>query len=507
MRTCGILYPIFSLPTRFGIGTISKEAFEFIDFLKEAGQGVWQILPIGPTGFGDSPYQPFSAFAGNPYFVDLETLIQEGLLEWNEVESIDWGSDQERVDYGALYNHRYEVLAIAYKRFCEKKGEEKKEYLSFLEKENYWLEDYSLFMTIKKMNDGKCWQDWDKDLKEHKAAALEKVKAQQKEQMGLIAFIQYEFMKQWKKLHAYAKRNGIRIIGDMPFYMSMDSADVWAHPEAFLMDKNSVPTFVAGCAPDAFSPTGQLWGNPIYDWKALKADKYAWWIDRIRRSYEFYDVIRIDHFHGFHQYYAIPYGDETAENGKLEEGPGMDFFNAVRAQLGEVDMIAEDLGTITPENQKLLERSGLPGMKILEYAFTSWNSIYIPYRHTTNCVVYTGTHDNAPVRQWLEQINDGERDFLRRYLNSMNTDYGALTWDFIREAYRSVADLCIIPIQDYLVKGEESRINTPGSAKGNWTWRVLPGFLSRDLARSMRMLSETYFRVPEEVAESAEDAE
>ncbi len=505
MRTSGILYPVFSLPSRYGIGSISKEAYEFIDFLKESGQGAWQILPVGPTGYGDSPYQPFSAFAGNPYFVDLDDLIREGLLEQSEVDSLFWGSDPEDVDYGALYENRYAVLRKAYARFTEKKDAAQSDYKAFVKKEAYWLEDYCLYMTIKQLHEGKSWLDWDEAYRTRDQKVLKKVAAEQAEEMGFYAFVQFKFTAQWAKLHRYAAANNIRIIGDMPFYLSLDSADVWAHPEVFLMDENGEPSYVAGCAPDAFSATGQLWGNPIYDWAAQKKDGYSWWIQRIRKNYDFYDVIRIDHFHGFSEYYAIPYGDETAENGSLKKGPGMDFFNAVKKQFPKLRMIAEDLGTVTKENTKLLKDSGLPGMKILEYAFTSWNSIYLPYRHEKNSVVYTGTHDNAPVREWLDEIQDGERQFLRRYLNSMNTDYGALTWDLIREAYRSTADLCIVPIQDYLVKGKESRINTPGTFGCNWRWRVKPGFLSQDLARSIRALSETYGRVPTE--EESEEEE
>ncbi len=504
-RKSGILYPVFSLPSKYGVGCFSKEAYEFVDFLEEAGQSVWQILPIGPTGYGDSPYQPFSAFAGNPYFIDLETLAQEGLLEWQEIDSISWGSDVEDVDYGALYNNRYAVLRMAFDRFVEQEKDQEEAYRSFVKKEAYWLEDYCLFQVLKNLNQGKSWLDWDETYKTREAKAMKELREAQKHDLAFYAFVQYTFDCQWKALHAYASKKHIEIVGDMPFYLSLDSADVWAHPEVFLMDKNNEPTFVAGCAPDAFSATGQLWGNPIYDWKALDKDGYTWWIARIQKNYDYYDVIRVDHFHGFCQYYAIPYGDKTAENGKQVKGPGMKFFRAVRKQIPDLKMIAEDLGSITEENVKLLQDSGLPGMKILEYAFTSWNSIYLPFYYEKDCVVYTGTHDNMPVRQYLETLNEGEINYLRRYLNSMNTDYGALTWDFIREAQRSVSDLCIIPIQDYLVKGKEARLNTPGTFGTNWRWRVIPGFLSHELAQSIRLMSETYGRIPphEEVEEEA----
>lgn len=498
MRTCGILYPIFSLPSRFGIGCFSKEAYEFVDFLKESGQGCWQILPIGPTGYGDSPYQPFSAFAGNPYFISLEDLIEEGLLTWDECNSRDFGKDPERVDYGALYNNRFEVLKIAFGRFAEKGGLTSEDFLAFAEKASYWLDDYALFMALKQKNGGKSWVDWDEPFRKRNKAVLKEAEKELKETTDFFRFLQFKFEEQWEKLRAYANKNNIRIIGDVPFYVALDSADAWSHPEAFRMSKDFVPTVVAGCPPDAFSATGQLWGNPVYDWAKLKKNKYGWWISRLKRSLEFYDTLRFDHFHGFCNYYAIPYGETSALNGKTEEGPGMDFFNAVKEQLGDLDIIAEDLGNNTPEKEKLLKDSGFPGMKVLQFAFTSWNSYYVNHRHIRNCVVYTGTHDNTTTRAWIEEISDGERSYARRYINSMNTDYGAFVWDMIREAYRSVADLCIIPIQDYLVKGKEARINCPGQAEGNWQWRILPNFLSHELASSIHGLSEVYQRIPAE---------
>ena len=501
MRESGILYPISSLPSKFGIGCISREAFEFVDFLKNAGQGYWQILPIGPTGFGDSPYQPFSAFAGNPYFISPEKLIEEGLLTWDEANGFDFGNNEERVDYGALYNNRFTLLKIAYERFKERDGKKESDYKAFLKKENFWIDDYCLFMALKQKFEGQSWLDWDKEYRLRDEKTLTSAKKELEDDIDFFKFQQYEFDKQWSKLHEYATEKNIKIIGDIPFYVSLDGADAWSHPEAVQMDKDAVPTVVAGCAPDAFSRTGQLWGNPIYDWVNRKASGYEWWMKRLERSYEFYDVVRIDHFHGFAEYYAVPYGDKTAENGKMHKGPGMDFFKAVEKKFGDVTdfkMIAEDLGTVTEENVKLLEDSGIPGMKVLQYAFTSWDSCYITHRHTNHCVVYTGTHDNTPSRAWIEEIGDGDRDFVRRYINSMNTDYGAFVWDFIREAYRSVADLCIIPIQDYLVLGKESRINSPGTADNNWQWRVKPGFLSNELALSIKKLAETYGRIPKE---------
>ncbi len=502
MRESGILFPIFSLPSKFGVGCFSREAYEFIDFLAQSGQGYWQILPVGPTGYGDSPYQPLSAFAGNPYFISPESLIEEGLLTWDECNGLDFGGNVERVDYGRLFENRKVLLRKAFARFVERDGMNSEAFSTFIKKEAFWLDDYCLYMALKNRNDGKGQADWEDDLRLRKAAALDTARTELADDLDFFRFCQFKFDEQWQKLRKYASEKKIKIIGDIPFYVSMDSADVWAHPEAFLMDKDRVPTVVAGCPPDAFSSTGQLWGNPIYDWTTLKKSGYDWWIKRMRRSYELYDVVRIDHFHGFSDYYAVPYGDETAVNGKSCKGPGYDFFKVLEKETGVfysedgIRIIAEDLGTVTEENQKLLEDTGIPGMKILQYAFTSWDSIYMPYRHIADCVVYTGTHDNMTCRTWLDAINYGERDFLRRYLNSMNSDYGALVWDMIRECYRSVADLCIIPLQDYLVLGNEGRINTPGAAGDNWQWRLRPGFLSQDLARSIRLLCETYGRIP-----------
>jgi len=504
MRESGILFPIFSLPSKYGIGSISREAYEFIDFLKESGQGYWQILPIGPTGFGDSPYQPFSAFAGNPYFISPEVLIEKGYLTWDEANGYDFGQDETHVDYGALYNSRFAMLKVAFERFVQREGQKEKAYQDFLKKEKFWLDDYCLFMALKDKYQGASWLTWEDGDRLKKDAAMKTAK---KELAGIIDFFrfqQYEFNCEWEKLREYANQKNIKIIGDIPFYVSLDGADAWSHPEAFQMDENAVPTVVAGCPPDAFSATGQLWGNPIYDWVNRKAGGYEWWMKRLERSYDLYDVVRIDHFHGFSEYYAIPYEDKTAENGKMCEGPGMDFFKVVEKKFGDLSdfkMIAEDLGTVTKENQKLLEDSKIPGMKVLQYAFTSWDSVYITHRHERHCVVYTGTHDNTPSRAWIEEIGDGDRGFVRRYINSMNSDYGAFVWDFIREAYRSVADLCIIPLQDYLVMSRESRINAPGTADGNWQFRLRPNFLSKELSASIRGLAEVYGRIPKEKEE------
>ncbi len=496
-RSAGILLPVSSLPSKYGIGCFSREAYEFVDFLSKAGQSFWQVLPLGPTGFGNSPYQPLSSFAGNPYFIDPETLVQEGLLTYEECGRFYFGADEERVDYGALYENRKKLLAIAGGRFFES-GREKEEYRKFMDENAYWLPDYALFMAVKTAHNGQSWLQFDDTLKKREPAALSKAREEYGKEIAQICFEQYEFDRQWKKLHTYALQQGVRIIGDVPYYAAMDSSDVWAHPEAFDFDGNIEPVSVAGCPPDAFSKTGQLWGNPVYDWNAQKKTHYAFWISRLQRGLSLYDVIRIDHFLGFSGFYAFPYGAESAENGgEYRKGPGMAFFKEVKKQLGKVPFIAEDLGTVTKNTEKLLADAGIPGMKVLEFAF-DWSeySSYMTHNHTRNCVVYTGTHDNLPVRAWIESLNDHDRDLARRYIHSENTDYNTFTWDFIREAYRSSADLCVIPLQDYLVKGAESRINTPGTQEGNWQWRLKPHFLSYDLAMSIHALSGLYCRLP-----------
>ncbi len=511
MRESGILQPVFSLPSKFGIGCFSKEAYKFVDFLRESETGFWQILPVGPTGFGNSPYQPFSAFAGNPYFISIEDLIEEGLLTWDEAGSVNFGSNPERVDYGALYENRPALLHKAYERFKERKDDKDfKEFKEYIKKESWWLSDYALFCAIKKGQDNRSWQEWDEGLKKRDKKALDMAKKEYADEMEFACFCQYKFDMQWNALHEYAASKNVKIIGDLPFYVSLDSADAWSHPEVFGMDEDLAPTLVAGTPPDAFSPDGQLWGNPLYDWDRIKKDGYEWWIRRIKRNYEFYDVIRLDHFHGFESYYAIKYGAKNAREGTVKKGPGVDLFKALAKALPDrltndfigggdkkvLPMIAEDLGNNTPENARLLKDSGLPGMKVLQYAFTSWESCYVTHMHEKGCVVYTGTHDNTPLRAWVEEINEGERDFARRYINSMNTDYGAFVWDMIREAYRSVADLCIVPLTDYLTKGKEARLNLPGAMDGNWEWRLLPDFLSKELASSIRLMTQTYARVP-----------
>ena len=497
MRRSGILCPVSSLPSSGGIGCFSKEAYEFVDFLKASNQSLWQVLPLSPTGFGDSPYQSFSSFAGNPYFISLEELEKEGLLRLEDYAGIDFGSDPARVDYGKLYENRFRVLRTAYEAF---KGKADPAYESFLKENEGWLTDYTLFMAIKNSQGGAAWQTWEKGLADRRSGACKKAESELADEMGFYAFQQYEFLKQWEKLKAYANASGIEIVGDIPIYVAPDSADAWANPDIFLFDEDNLPTAVAGCPPDLFSVTGQLWGNPLYDWEAMKKDNYSWWTARLLYSFKIYDLVKIDHFRGFESFYAVPYGHKTAEHGEWLPGPGLALFEAVEKAYGKkLPLLAEDLGLITPEVRKLLKDTGIPGMKVLQFAFSGDNkNVYLPFHAEKHAVIYTGTHDNETTRSWIENASDKERDQARRVINSIFTDYGAFTWDMIRAAQGSVCDTCIIPIQDYLVKDNSARMNTPSVAWGNWQWRMKPHEISWELTEAIAQIVETYGRMPEE---------
>ena len=491
-RASGVLLPVFSLPSKYGIGCFSKEAYKFIDQLKEAGQSYWQILPLGPTGYGDSPYQSFSTYAGNPYFIDLKTLVKEGLLTKKECKAYDFGDQETKIDYEKIYYSRFKVLKKAFQRF-----KPDKEYQEFVKESEGWLEDYSLYMAIKDSKDGASWNVWEDSLKNREPEALVKAKEELKDAIDFYKFQQYEFDRQWKKLHAYANKQGIQIVGDIPIYVAFDSADAWAAPEMFQFDEENNPVAVAGCPPDAFSATGQLWGNPLYNWEYHKKTGYEWWIRRIGYCFKLYDVVRIDHFRGFDEYYAIPYGDETAVNGKWMPGPGMDLFQAVEAKLGRPNIIAEDLGFLTDSVLKMLADSGFPGMKVLQFAFDpSAESAYLPHTYPKNCVVYTGTHDNDTTRGWYHSESKATRDFAKEYMNVQRMDEDNLAWDFIRVAMGSVADLCITPMQDFLNLDGEARINMPSTLGGNWAWRMKKGQFDKEIVKQMARMTKIYGRLP-----------
>lgn len=501
MRESGILLPISSLPSEYGIGCFSKDAYEFIDFLHGAGQKYWQILPLGPTGYGDSPYQSFSTYAGNPYFIDLITLIEEGLLTKAECDALDFGDNDQYVDYGKLYNSRYIALKQAFGRF-----EEEDAYRAFVKEEALWLDDYCLYAAIKKEQGGICWDQWSEPLKTRDKAAMEAAKERLEEEIRFQKFLQYQFMKQWQAIRTYAKEQDVKIIGDIPIYVSFDSSDAWANPELFQFDKEGKPKAVAGCPPDAFSETGQLWGNPLYDWKYHKKTNYDWWIRRIAHCYKLYDVVRVDHFRGFDEYYAIPYGEKTAVKGKWEKGPGIALFKAIKQALGEVDIIAEDLGIITDSVRKLLAKTGYPGMKIVQFAFDGdRRNLYLPYNLPENCIMYTGTHDNDTLMGWYDTLSDETKDLTRRYLNNWYSEGPEVAWEFIRMAQASVAKLCVVPMQDYLSLGSEARINTPATLGDNFKWRLEKGQLDTYLMKAIRDMVDVYGRFhPVEIKKKAE---
>ena len=494
MRQSGILLPISSIPSKYGIGSFSKEAYEFVDFLVEAGQKLWQILPLGPTGYGDSPYQSFSTFAGNPYFIDLDEFIELGYITREDCERLNFGTNPEYVDYGQLYNNRYLVLEKAYDSALAEGLETDEEYQTFLKENKYWLADYALYRTVKRAFDNACWTEWDEDIRLRRPAAIKRYSKEYAYEIGFYYFLQYFFTKQWKALKAYANEKGIEIVGDIPIYVAFDSADSWANPELFQLDEENLPIGVAGCPPDAFSETGQLWGNPLYNWEYHKETKYAWWLKRIAHCYELYDVVRIDHFRGFDEYWFVPYGDETAQNGHWEPGPGIELFKAMKRKFGKLQVIAEDLGFLTPSVLQLLEDTGFPGMKVLQFAFGGdAKNLYLPHNHKQNCVVYTGTHDNETTVGWYHNLNDWARGHVNKYFGL--ADGKDINWKFIQVALSSVADTVVIPMQDYLGLGNEARINTPSSFGKNWEWRMKKDACTQELAAKMKEMAIIYGRL------------
>jgi len=489
-RSSGILMHISSLPGPYGIGDFGKSAYDFVDFLDRANQREWQILPLGITGYGDSPYQNFSAFAGNPYFIDLSELLEKGFIEKEELENLPLGEDPEKVDYGILYKNKMELLRRAYKRAYRIIGSDLKD---FYEEEKRWLRDYALFMAIKADHKGISWLRWPAEYKDiHSEEVLEFEKSHEKE-MYFHVFIQYYFFKQWKKLKNYANDKNIRIIGDIPIYVAEDSSDVWGNSQLFKVDAEFVPITVAGCPPDAFSVTGQLWGNPIYNWEVMEQEGYKWWIERIRASFEIYDMVRIDHFRGFEAYWEIKNGSENAVHGQWIKGPNMKLFKKIKEELGDLDIIAEDLGFLTEEVYELIEETGYPGMKVLQFAFDPREeSDYLPHTYDRNAVVYTGTHDNETIMGWMRTVKSEDIIHAGKYLK-LSYEEG-INWGFIRGAYSSVANLCVIPMQDFLGLGNEARMNIPSTLGNNWIWRMKENELTDKLADKIAKLTRMYGR-------------
>lgn len=489
MRECGILMHITSLPGRYGIGTMGKESFAFVDFLKKAGQSYWQILPLTPTGYGDSPYQSCSTSAGNHYLIDLDALVKEGLLETGELESIHWGNRENKVDFGLLYQNRLNVLRLAYGRFGGGG-----EFDTFCRENGSWLPDFALFMALKAEKNGNPWYQWEPSLKFREPEAIWQARHRLQDEIRFYSFVQYEFFKQWTALRVYAHENGIRIIGDVPIYVPLDSADVWSNPELFQLNRDLDPTGMAGVPPDAFTADGQLWGNPLYRWDLMAQDGYSWWINRLEAAGKLYDVVRMDHFRGFESYWEVPFGDTTARGGHWVKGPGMDFINTVKARLPELNLIAEDLGYLTPEVLELRDGSGFPGMKVLEFAFDSREpSDYLPHTYTRNTVCYTGTHDNMTMRQWFDTADPEAVKYATEYMAL--TEAEGYVWGVIRTAMGSVSDLCVVQMQDYLDLGAEARMNFPGTlSDSNWTWRITDGMISDSLAEKISKMTRLYDR-------------
>ena len=517
MRESGILMPVSSLPGPYGIGCFGAEALKFVDFLAAAGQHIWQLLPLSPTGYGDSPYQSCSAFAGNPYFIDLDALKADGLLTAAQLKAEPWGTDPLSVDYGTLYTSRYKVLRAAYAAWREKYAGRfgcahyyPDDYYAFTLTNESWLNDYALYMALKTANGMKSWAEWPREYRLRDAGALAEFAAGQEEEIGFWKFLQYEFAVQWKKVKDYANEKGIKILGDIPIYVSADSVDAWVGGELFELDAQGGFARVAGCPPDYFSADGQLWGNPLYNWPYHKQTGYAWWVRRVRHALGIYDLLRIDHFRGFDTYWAIPAGSSTARTGKWENGPGMDLFRALEAALGKLPIIAEDLGDLVPSVRKLLADSTFPGMKVLQFAFGGGDNEYLPHNHVKNSVVYPGTHDNTTLTDWwVNAAPAKEKANAAAYLHltpckptakevaAVRTD--AARTALLRAALGSVADRAIIPMADWLGLGAEAHLNTPGKLGGNWAWRAAAGFDTAQLAGRIEAECAVYCRAKEPV--------
>lgn len=495
-RAAGILLHPTSLPGNQGIGKLGREAYRFVDFLSAAGMSLWQVCPLGPTGYGDSPYQCFSAFAGNPYLIDLEPLASAGLVTADEMKSLA-RLPRDHVDYGGIYNTLWPVLNAICQRFAENPSAiaDYGDFDAFKAAQASWLEPYAAFSAAKSHFDGQSWAQWPKKYRTYALFQDSDLPAKLETELEAVRVLQFIFYTQWKQLRDYASSKGVHIIGDAPIFVAYDSADVWANPQYFQLNKDGSPKVVAGCPPDYFSPTGQFWGNPIYDWKALAKDGYQWWIDRLTANFTLCDILRLDHFRGFAGYWSIPADAPDARHGKWVTGPGLPFFEAVHEALGDVKLIAEDLGEITPDVVELLKESGLPGMAVLQFGFDGdASSIHLPHNHTTNQVVYPGSHDNNTTLAWYDSSGASAKDYFRRYFS---VDGSTPQWDFIRAAYKSPARLAVIPLQDMLNLGSEARMNFPGKAEGNWQWRYDSEQLDtlwRESAKYLRDLGELYGR-------------
>lgn len=490
-RAAGILLPISSLPSKYGIGTLGKEAFYFVDQLVKAGQKYWQVLPVGPTSFGDSPYQSFSAFAGNPYFIDLEILMEKGLITQEDAEAFDWGSNPSDIDYEKIYNSRFKLLHKAYHASHFK---EEKKYQKFVEKNSYWLEDYCLYMALKFLFGGKEWLAWEEDIRMHQKEAVAHYKKLLKDEIGFWHFCQYEFFNQWRSLKKYANKHGVKIIGDIPLYVALDSADVWTHGRLFELDERKNPINVAGVPPDCFSADGQLWGNPLYNWKVMKKDQFKWWEMRMRSNAALYDVIRIDHFIGIVNYWSVPAGSETAINGKWRKGPGKKLTDVIKKATKGSEIIAEDLGVVGDNVRALIQKTGWPGMKILQFAFDGDSSSeYLPHNfESSNCIAYGGTHDNETIVGYYKDKTEKETKYIRQYLNIESKE--EIPKAILRAGYASIANTTIFQMQDILELDNSARMNLPATVGTNWRWRMLPNQFTKKHIKMLRKMCKLYGR-------------
>ncbi len=493
-RRAGVLLHPTSLPGPHGIGELGREAYAWVDFLESAGQRLWQVMPLGPTGYGDSPYQCFSAFAGNQYLIDLAELQGTGLLTADELVPLR-ALPREAVEFGALISKKLELLALAAERFEAKATPQERDAVAaFAAKHAGWLADYALFMALKEHHGGRAWTEWPAELRDREPTALAHARSELEPLMAKHTLWQHWFYSQWLRLRAYANERDVAVLGDIPIFVALDSADAWSHPEQYYLGDDGRPTVVAGVPPDYFSVTGQRWGNPLYRWEVMAKDGYAWWVARVRAALELVDTVRVDHFRGFAAYWEIPASEPTAENGRWRPGPGQALFDALKAALGNLPLVAEDLGVITPDVDQLRLGNGLPGMKVLQFAFAAdADDPYLPHNYEQNCVVYTGTHDNDTTASWFEAASEAERDMVRRYLAR---DDANVAWELVRLAQASVADIAVAPLQDVLGLGSEARMNTPGTAAGNWSWRFDWADVPYWVAPQLRELAALYGRLP-----------
>jgi len=486
-RKSGILLHITSLPGKFGIGGLGREAYEFVDFLSEAGQKIWQILPTGPTGYGDSPYQTFSAFAGNPWLIDPQSLVALGLISRNDKAEMELEPETSRIDYGKIIAIKNNILRNAWQNFTPDN-----DYKIFREKNSFWLDDFSLFMSIKQHFGGTSWLDWEKDIKLAKSETVKRYRDLLKKDIEYYNFQQYIFFKQWFELKKYAESKSISVMGDLTIFVAMDSSDVWSDNKLFLFDDKQFPLLVAGVPPDYFSETGQLWGNPIYNWDNMVESDFKWWVQRMRLSLEMFELLRVDHFRGFAGYWAIPFGEKTAVKGNWLSAPGMKLFSKLQNEFTKLPIIAEDLGVITDDVIELRDKFNLPGMKVLQFAFDSgMDNPFLPHNYKENFAVYTGTHDNDTCRSWFEKLDPGRKNFVRKYIGC---NLENVSWKMIETAWKSPANLAIAPMQDFLNLDSSARMNTPGKTGGNWQWKLTSGQLDSELARRIKRITTKYLR-------------